>query len=72
MTANNKPPDRWTNDNSELHSMEELQLDDFQPDDRQGEERQTERQIRIVQLKIILQRQMNQLKQKEDEVDLSH
>lgn len=33
------------------------------------EERQTERQIRIVQLKIILQRQMNELKQKEDQVN---
>ena len=58
-------------DKFEVHSMDQLKLeDDFQPDDRHEEERQTDRQIRIVQLKIILEKQMNELKQKEDEVFL--
>lgn len=51
-------------DRFEVHSVDQLKLDD----DRQEEERQTDRQIRIVQLKIILEKQMNELKQKEDEV----
>jgi hypothetical protein len=46
--------------------LNELRLDEYDQDEE--EERQTERQIRITQLKIILQRQMNEIKQIEKEV----
>ena len=87
VMSDEKSNDHWPSDNRECHSIEELRLDNFQVDqlsersnenrfdehDRQEEEeRQTERQIRIVQLKIILQQQMNELKQKEEEVCFSH
>lgn len=58
-----------TDEKFEIHPMEQLTLDeDCQSHDRYEEERQTDRQIRIVQLKIILEKQMNQLKQKEEQV----
>ena len=61
-----------------LHSIEQLDglsepLNElnFDESDRYEEERQTDRQIRIAQLKIILQKQMNEIKQIEREVRFS-
>jgi hypothetical protein len=87
QAARDKSYEHWNTDNSSLNSVEQPSLENLQLDDnwseplnelrldeydRHEEERQTEREIRIVQLKIILQRQMNEVKQIEEEVYLPY
>jgi hypothetical protein len=78
QTPREKSYEHSNTDNFNLNSIE--QPDDlsepfnelhFDESDRYEEERQTDRQIRIAQLKIILQKQMNEIKQIEKEVCLS-
>lgn len=57
-------------DEFDFNLTDKLILDDLHFNDQQDQEKQTQREIRIVQLKIILQQQMDQMKKIEQQLDL--